>query len=131
MKTNPQKFHSFLMDIYKGAKVTHNLTAKYKISRQSQQACRILNFTNEDNYSNMNAAPTMHDAIILIKKNAQIKRISQKKCLAKKEKMKGQLQLGLPAKKTRQPRQAKQAQPVSKTPTKEINLLWGAIKITL
>jgi hypothetical protein len=127
MKTNPQKFHSFLMDIYKGAKADGNLTVKHKISTRTRQSCRILNYTNEDNYSNMNAAPTMKDAIILIKKNAQIQRVSQKKCLAKKEKMKGQLQLGLPAKKTRQPRQSV----VKPASAKEISILWGAIKITL
>jgi hypothetical protein len=75
----------------------------------------------------MTKQPTMEDAIKLIEKNKQIQRVSYKKYEAKKEKMKGQLQLGLPAKKTRQPKQ----QVVKPASAKEISILWGAIKITL
>lgn len=118
------------MDIYKGAKSDSELTAKHQISTRTRQSCRILNYTDEDNFSKMNAAPTMQDAVRLIKKNAEMQRNSKKKLRLKREKIKGQLHLNLPVVKTKQAKQVKQSDAV-KPATREINILWGAIKIKL
>jgi hypothetical protein len=133
MKTNPHKFHAFLMEVYKGEKANAKLIAKHKISNRTQQACRFLNYTDEYNCSKMNTPPTIEDAIRLIKKNAQMQKISQKKHRAKKEKIKGQLQLGLPVKKRekREPRKTSKLMQIKPSSAKEISIMWGLIKITL
>jgi hypothetical protein len=127
MRTNPTKFYAYLTDIYKGARADQKLSRKHQISNRSKNACQLLKFTDRNCYSIMTKQPTMEDAIKLIEKNKQIQRVSYKKYEAKKEKMKGQFQLGILANKTRQPKQ-----PVVKPASaKEISILWGAIKITL
>jgi hypothetical protein len=133
MKTNPEKFHAFLMDIYKGAKSDSELTEKHQISTRTRQSCRILNYTSEDNFSKMTTPPTMQDAVRLIKKNAEMQRNSKKKLRAKREKIKGQLQLGLPVKKRekREPRKTSKLMQIKPSSAKEISILWGLIKIKL
>jgi hypothetical protein len=127
--TSVSKFYDFLKDVYKGIKADQFLTGKHKISHRTQQSCKLLNFTGSDNYSIMTSPPTIDDAFNLMQKNKEIQKVSTKKHLAKKRKTKDQLQLSLSAKKTRQPRQV---QPVVKSAsTKEISILWGAIKIML
>ena len=133
MKTNPEKFHAFLMDIYKGAKSDSKLTKKHQISTRTRQACRVLNYTNNANLSIMTTPPTMEDAICLIKKNAQMQRVVQKKLRAKREKIKGQLQLGLPVKKRekREPRKTSKLMQIKPSSAEEISIMWGLIKIKL
>ena len=133
MRIKPEKFHSFLMEVYQGAKADEKLTAKHKISTRPRQSCRILNYTNNGNLSIMTTPPTMQDAVNLIKKNTQLQRVAQKKCRAKKEKIKGQLQLGLPVKKRekREPRKISKLMQTTPSYAKEISIMWGLIKIKL
>lgn len=119
-ETSIKNYMSYLVDIYNGEKSCRDLTAKHRISSTAQMAAKLASLVDHNGYSLMSKPPTMYDVKSFMKARHQIER----KRIAARKKDKAQLKLSLVPAKIKSPAKIK-----TKTNTREISILWGAIKI--
>ena len=123
-------YTSYLKDVYNGALNDNELIAKYGVGSNIKHALIICGYSDKNGLSTMTKPPTAKDAEIVRKTrhDYDIGKYSKRKYVRKAVQQRTELILPVKKRELRKTSKLMQLKPAS---TKEISILWGAIKITL